>query len=211
MSNLGFEVAKEEGLDVHRDATLLQSILAQLPQDKNWDTNIPREKALLEAKEMRYFYQKKNLRVSGSVSKETDKIEGGGDFKKISADKFLKNEPDSAQNVVKIENPALLKFKQSLTVLRSGKSKVERELAKTKDLLLNFEEKNPTLAAEVQKSMDVLETFVETLRTSIFKFEKVTDPTDPDTKSLDDLIEKCESHLDAYKRLLHKKKAALEN
>lgn len=61
------------------------------------------------------------------------------------------------------------------------------------------------MAAEVQKSIGVLETFVETL---IHTFEKVTDP---DTKSLDDLIEKCESHLDAYERLLNKKKAALEN
>ena len=66
LGNLGFEVAKEEGSDV-QNATLLQSILAQLPQDQNWDTNIPRVKALLEAKEMRYFYQKKNLRVSGSA------------------------------------------------------------------------------------------------------------------------------------------------
>ena len=56
---LGFDVAREENMSP--DDPVLKLILNKLPKDKEWDANIPRESALLEANEFRYYYNKNAL------------------------------------------------------------------------------------------------------------------------------------------------------
>ena len=50
----------------------------------------------------------------------------GGDFKKTDAQHMLKDQTLEPVQV-KVENPQLVSFKQELTVLRSGKSRLEKE------------------------------------------------------------------------------------
>ena len=66
----GFEIAKEEGLDVDKHKDILNKILKKLPQDTNWDTRVPREQAFKEAGEVRYYYQKKNPQAYAALIRE---------------------------------------------------------------------------------------------------------------------------------------------
>ena len=80
----GFEIAKEEGLNMKdpQEKKLLDLILSHCPQDANWDETEPRQKALKEAKEVRYKYEKRKADELTVTTAETDRITVGGQFKK---------------------------------------------------------------------------------------------------------------------------------
>ena len=71
-------MAQQEGLDPEKHKVLLNGILGAMESDTNWDPNVPREKAFLDAGEKRYFDQKKQLTEIGQVMSESDKVSAGG-------------------------------------------------------------------------------------------------------------------------------------
>ena len=194
---------------MEKDKKLLQAILNGLQSDDLWDENIPREKALKEMKEPRYHYMKKNMTITGTKTNEKDSVVAGGDFKKTDAQHMLKDQTLEPVQV-KVENPQLVSFKQELTVLRSGKSRLEKEWAKAKDILLKVLEKNPTIGSELTTACDILATTIEDLRTFIYDCEKIEEPKKDDSSKLAAEIEKVDSHLDAFKRLVQKKRQACD-
>ena len=155
-------MAKQENLDMEKDKKLLQAILDSLQSDDLWDANIPREKALKEMKEPRYHYMKKNMTISGTKSNEKDTVMAGGDFKKTDAQNMLKDQTGDSVHI-KVENPQLVSFRQDLAVLRSGKTRLEKEWAKAKDILLKIQEKNPTIGSELTTACGHLATTIEDL------------------------------------------------
>ena len=144
------------------------------------------------------------MTITGTKTNEKDSVVAGGDFKKTDAQHMLKDQTLEPVQV-KVENPQLVSFKQELTVLRSGKSRLEKEWAKGKDFLLKVQEKNPTIGSELTKACDVLATTIEDLRTFIYDCEKIEEPKKDDSSKLAAEIEKVDSHLDAFKRLVQKK------
>ena len=64
---------------------------------------------------------------------------------------------------------------------------------------------NPTIGSELTKACDVLATTIEDLRTFIYDCEKIEEPKKDDSSKLAAEIEKVDSHLDAFKRLVQKK------
>lgn len=202
-------MAKLENLDLVKDKALLEAILSKLPRDDLWDVNIPREAALKEQGEPRFHYQKKNLTVAGSHQKDKDTINVGGDFKKADLQNMLADKPQP-HVAVKVENPRLVEFKQSLTVLRSGKSSLEKQHAKALDLLPGMQEKNLVIFTEAQNACNVLKDAIDGFRAKIFSMEKVETPEDKDFQELKDEISKAEGHLDAFRRLIQKKKQACD-
>lgn len=202
-------MAKQENLDMEKDKKLLQAILDSLQSDDLWDENIPREKALKEMKEPRYHYMKKNMTISGTKSNEKDTVMAGGDFKKTDAQNMLKDQTGDSVHI-KVENPQLVSFRQDLAVLRSGKTRLEKEWAKAKDILLKIQEKNPTIGSELTTACGHLATTIEDLRIFIHASEKIEEPNKDDSSKLAGEIEKNENHLDAFKRLVQKKKTACD-
>ena len=180
-------MAQQEGLE-EKHKVLLNGILGAMESDTNWDPNVPREKAFLDAGEKRYFYQKKQLTETGQVMPESDKVSAGGELKKGSADKFLLNAPSSSSAEVKVENPALLKFKQALTVVRSGKSSLEKLLLKSQDLLPGLLDQKPGAAADLGKANTNCSKEIEELRKLIHAGEKNENPQPKDQKALDAAI-----------------------
>ena len=148
----------------------------------------------------------KNLTITGTKTNEKDSVVAGGDFKKTDAQHMLKDQTLEPVQV-KVENPQLVSFKQELTVLRSGKSRLEKEWAKAKDILLQVQEKNPTIGSELTKACDILATTIEDLRTFIYDCEKIEEPKKDDSSKLAAEIEKVDSHLDAFKRLVQKRQS----
>ena len=71
------------------DHPVLKAMLLKLPQDDDWDVAIPREAAMKEAGEKRFWYCRKVLtEIRGGVT-EKDGVQGGGDFKRPLALDFL--------------------------------------------------------------------------------------------------------------------------
>ena len=64
---------------------------------------------------------------------------------------------------IKVENPQLVSFRQNLAVLRSGKTRLEKEWAKVKDILLKIQEKNRTIGSELTTACGHLATTIEDL------------------------------------------------
>ena len=201
-------MAKQENLDMEKDKKLLQAILDSLQSDDLWDENIPREKALKEMKEPRYHYMKKNMTISGTKSNEKDTVMAGGDFKKTDAQNMLKDQTgDSVQ--IKVENPQLVSFRQDLAVLRSGKTRLEKEWAKAKDSLLKIQEKNPTIGSELTTACGHLATTIEELRIFIHASEKIEEPNKDDSSKLAGEIEKIEPPFRCFQKAGPKEERSL--
>ena len=77
---------------------------------------------------------------------------------------------------MKAENPALLKFKQALTVVRSGKSSLEKLLLKSQDLLPGLLDQKPGAAADLEKANTNCSKEIEELRKLIHAGEKNENP-----------------------------------
>jgi len=65
-----------------QEKKLLDLLLSHCPQDDNWDETEPRQKALKEAEEVRYKYEKRKADELTVTNAETDRITAGGQFKK---------------------------------------------------------------------------------------------------------------------------------
>ena len=70
---------------------------------------------------------------------------------------------------------------------------------------MKVQEKNPTIGSELTKACDILATTIEDLQTFIYDCEKTEEPKKDDSSKLAAEIEKVDSHLDAFKRLVQKK------
>ena len=93
-----FEIAKEEGLPAGHP--VLKAMLLKLPQDDDWDVAIPREAAMKEAGEKRFWYCRKVMtEIRGGVTEKDDGVQGGGDFKKPLALGFLGQESAKRKGV----------------------------------------------------------------------------------------------------------------
>ena len=84
---------------------------------------------------------------------------------------------------------------------------MEKEWAKAKDILLKIQEKN---RSELTTACGHLPTTIEELRIFIHASEKIEEPNKDDSSKLAGEIEKIENHLDAFKRLVQKKKGACD-
>ena len=132
----GFEIAKEEGLNMKdpQEKKLLDLILSHCPQDDNWDETEPRQKALKEAKEIRYKYEKRKADELTVTSAETDRITAGGQFKKNQAAALSDGPSGSGSSApVKEENPDYIEFVVKLSKWRVERSKFGRKVNELQD------------------------------------------------------------------------------
>ena len=109
-------------------------ILSHCPQDDNWDETEPRQKALKEAKEIRYKYEKRKADELTVTSAETDRITAGGQFKKNQAAALSDGPSGSGSSApVKEENPDYIEFVVKLSKWRVERSKFGRKVNELQD------------------------------------------------------------------------------
>ena len=131
-----------------QEKKILDLILSHCPQDDNWDETEPRQKALKEAKEVRYKYEKRKADELTVTNAETDRITAGGQFKKSQAAALNDGSNGSGMAPVKAEDPEYIEFVMKLSKWRVERSKFGRKVNELEDCcsLLqskpNFEQTN---------------------------------------------------------------------
>lgn len=197
----GFQIAKLEGLDL-KDP-FLKTLLDTLPSDNEWNPEVPREKALLQAGEMRYLYEATDLSSKAKSTVEKDYISGGTDGG--SAQKALLMDPAAAGSVnIKVEEGAVTK-QNKMSVLRAAKKKMEQYDNQLQDLIATAAaQANNHVKNIAQQCLQKLSTQLLTLRNELAIFDKTTTFSEEDTKKADDLAIACEAHTDGSKRAISK-------
>ena len=107
-------------LNMPLDSDALQIVLTQLPQDMEWNKDLPLERALFQAAEPRY-----DMTGLQKTYKQSSHEEFVGEKTTASKEKKAKSKEDipSSGSTVKIktEAPNIREFKQKMHVLKTGK------------------------------------------------------------------------------------------
>ena len=174
-----FEIAKEEGLNMKdpNEKKILDLILSHCPQDDNWDETEPRQKALKEAKEVRYRYEKRKADELTVTNSETDRITAGGQFKKNQATALNDGSSStSGMPPVKEENPEYIEFVMKLSKWRVERSKFGRKVNELEDCYSLLEKKpnfEQTNLEEVKHKVKMATEALSDLRERQMKMELV--------------------------------------
>eukprot|EP00438_Fugacium_kawagutii_P002876 Skav222170 [mRNA] locus=scaffold3048:191879:195206:+ [translate_table: standard] len=192
--HLSFQIAKLEGLEL-KDP-FLQALLAELPSDMEWDESVPRELALKKAGEKRYLYQATDLSKVRVATVERDFISGGADGKNEQKALLASAGGGSSSAPVKIE-AGVAEKQQKLTVLRSGKKKLEAQYTTCQDLGAAAKAANnqaaQTMADTCGQKLDVA---LQGLRQELANLDQCSAFGQDEIKKADDLITSCDAHCD---------------
>eukprot|EP00438_Fugacium_kawagutii_P024490 Skav209989 [mRNA] locus=scaffold1046:500416:501682:- [translate_table: standard] len=199
---VGFQIAKLEGLEL-KDP-FLQALLAELPSDMEWDESVPRELALKKAGEKRYLYQATDLSKVRVATVERDFISGGADGKNEQKALLASAGGGSSSAHVKIE-AGVAEKQQKLTVLRSGKKKLEAQYTTCQDLGAAAKAANnqaaQTMADTCGQKLDVA---LQGLRQELANLDQCSAFGQDEIKKADDLITSCDARCDGAKRVIQK-------
>ena len=158
-----------------QEKKLLDLILSHCPQDDKWDETEPRQKALKEAKEIRYKYEKRKADELTVTNTETDRISAGGQFKKSHA-AALNDGGSSTMTSVKEENPEYIDFVCKLAKWRVERSKFGRKVNELEDCCSLLQSKpcfDNTNLEEVKEKVKMATEALTDLRERQMKMELV--------------------------------------
>lgn len=204
-----------EGFDYNNpgEKQILEEILSKLPQDKDWNEDIPREAALKAAGEMRYWYQANNMVERQVTTKEENKLVAfvdSTDKKTLAA--FSDKEASGSGCAVKVEFPLAVSLKEKVGVLRSGKTRLEKHLSTLQDLVAEGQAAGQTTVVNTSEaSLKTLEPFFVSLRTAVAKYDKLAadSVTQEQVADAEALGVQAEARFDGSKRVMAKCKAIL--
>ena len=159
---LGFDVAREENMSP--DDPVLKLILNKLPKDKEWDANIPRESALLEANEFRHYYNKNALgswAVEVSSSSKAEAWADKGNVKLQNLQNKLTENPDQVKRELGFE-----KFELAADAHEKARRGLQGKEQPCKDVLAQLAYRSLQDVALKEKHAE-FKTFVENLENKL--------------------------------------------
>ena len=156
---------------------LAMQLIAMSEKDYEYTSDVVEHESLPLLNRYKYIKGLGLHRETGSSSVEVtrDKFKGSGG----KAQKALEEASgESGVAQLKVENPKFLEFKNKVTVVRSGKSMLEKLHTQTKDLVakLNSKLSDPTIAAAmpgITSAMKKGDEFINELRSELVAFDDV--------------------------------------
>jgi hypothetical protein len=183
------------------DCPALDPILEGLDSDSLWKEDNAIERGYLKAGLVRYLFHKLgSVLTHASVNRHQDVIQSNSDSKQSS--KAFNSEPKTKVAKIKLENPSYQKLVDKTKILKSAKTRLEKELGASEDLLARMVARNKTgghteIVEKVEECQGKLSAFLKELRQHIAEVGVLTisDEIQPDTiGQMLQIIESCKAH-----------------
>lgn len=188
-------------LHMPHDCPALEHILQQLDCDKLWNPDNAIEVGYAKAGLDRYLFHKLgSVLTHGSINRHKETIESNSDSRHSS--KAFNSEPKAIEAKIKIENPSFVHLSDKIKVVKSAKTRLEKELGTSEDLLARLVARNKggehtELLQKVEDNQSKLVVFLKDVRQLLATVGMLTvnDVIDAAViADVVDMVEACKAH-----------------